>query len=94
MTHTYSSKERKSMLYFFKILGTIDVIILILTFIISLKNLLALKKYSILLNTKFPIVLNIILPIIPFLWLLIIRRKYIQIKNEGEKHEKTKKNKN
>ena len=44
MTHTYSSKERKSMLYFFKILGTIDVIILILTFIISLKNLLALKK--------------------------------------------------
>ena len=94
MTHTYSSKERKSMLYFFKILGTIDVIILILTFIISLKNLLALKKYSILLNTKFRINLNIILPIIPFLWLLIIRRKYIQIKNEGEKHEKTKKNKN
>lgn len=70
-----------------KTLGIVFAIYSIYTLIWSIIELVPLKKYSVLKQSRLPIILWIILPICPFIISFIIWNKYKSIKETGDKNE-------
>lgn len=79
---------KKKSLLFLKTLGIIFTFYSLYTFIWSILELIPLKKYNILKESKLPIFLWIILPIIPTIVAYVIWSKYKQIKEAGDKNAK------
>lgn len=77
---------KKNMLIL-KTLGIVFTIYSIYTLIWSILELIPLKKYSILEESRLPIFLWIILPIWPFIITFFILNKYKSIKEKGDKNE-------
>lgn len=77
---------KKNMLIL-KTLGIVFTIYSIYTLIWSILELIPLKKYSILEESRLPIFLWIILPIWPFIITFFILNKYKSIKEIGDKNE-------
>ena len=84
-------KSQKSIIYkniiFLKILSIIFSIYSIYTFIWSISELIPLRQYNILQESKLPIFLWIILPIIPGISTYIFWNKYKAIKEKGDINE-------
>lgn len=77
----------KKYILILKTLGIVFAIYSIYTLIWSILELIPLKKYSILEESRLPIFLWIILPICPFVITFIIWNKYKSIKEIGDKNE-------
>ena len=79
----------KKTLLFLKTVGIIFTIYFIYTLIWSILELIALRKYNVLKESKMPIILWIILPICPAIIAFILWNKYKFIKEIGDKDDKT-----
>lgn len=84
-------KSQKSIIYkniiFLKTLSIIFSIYSIYTFIWSISELIPLRQYNVLQESKLPIFLWIILPIIPGISTYIFWNKYKAIKEKGDINE-------
>lgn len=79
----------KKTLLFLKTVGIIFTIYFVYTLIWSILELIPLRKYNVLEESKMPIILWIILPICPALTAFILWNKYKFIKEIGEKDDET-----